>query len=345
MGELIKTAGDIDEGNLNDVLADGGDIVEDEEEESDFSSGFSDGGGTEDDDDEGNGKEGSGDGAGDDIAGDAIAPVIDGAGGEGGDGGVKEEAKELTPEEQIAELQAKLRTSQSKVGEYNSKLINERKKNQAPAAEVPKAPTATDLKDAMGNNEKLVALKEEFPEIGDALQDIVNQATSGVMESMPTAAKLDDLVKAGIAEAKGGLMLDMKHSGWETTVVTEEFVEFAYEGGPNVEERGLYFNLRDGKDPRADKFFDALIEKYPIWGDEKGRLLQSGSHDDAIDILDQYSASRTAQNEGGDTVVIPPAKKGKVNLARSVAATKSTSTPAGKVTDTEEDDFVSGFRG
>lgn len=170
------------------------------------------------------------------------------------------------------------------------------------------APTTAAITAAAGSSEKLEALKGEFPEWSDALDEQVGAMEvrlnerfdpegiqKGVAESL--SVQVGDALTNSTARLRQVLQVDMRHPGWEEDINTTDF--------------------QDWKSAQPDSV---------------QALADSTLARDAISLLDKYKgAKKTAADKTA----------AKSRLAAAVAPTRGgTAAQAGP---SEEDDFVSEY--
>lgn len=231
---------------------------------------------------------------------------------------------EPTVEEQMAEMRKAMRKIQGKNGELNAKLQKLSEAQTAP--EIKKT-----LEELLAENPKMGYMKEEFQEMYESQQAAAEITRQSIMDDLPAGLSPEE-TKAMIDRG----VLEVVHVGWQDTVKSEDFLAFAYQGGPSAEEVKEYLTAKRANDPESDIMFNTFMDQYPEWGDSKGRLLNSSYVSDAKNLLDQYEDHRSA-----------PARKAQINktrLSKNVAATKSSSEGQAKRRQTAEEAFEEGFK-
>ncbi len=188
-----------------------------------------------------------------------------------------------------------------------SKLQGQLEKQEAPK---PK-PTSETIRAAMTDKTKRDELRGDFSEFAEAMDESDDRVANAVGAAM-------DKFKAEMTEASSRSQndfdvkrnLDIRHPGWEATVSKEEFKSWVYEGGPDATERTDYENLLDyaqnlhGNSPtesaaifdKANKYYNDLLARYPVWANEKGSLFNDPSGASAVKLLDVYTENANIIN-------------------------------------------------
>lgn len=83
-------------------------------------------------------------------------------------------------------------------------------------------PSKQKIAEAMKSAEKMAALRQEYPEWGDAIEELVLAATDHVSQTIPDP----DTIRNMVEEARQKAIVDVKHPDWEETVSTEEFKQW-----------------------------------------------------------------------------------------------------------------------
>ena len=244
------------------------------------------------------------------------------------------EKPEITAEERMEALEKRLRRSESRYGELNSKS-----KTQLAQIEALKkgreAPTEEQAKAAMEDGEKFKELARDFPEWAGATKEAMEFATREIRSSMPDIDALRKEMDDKLEFAEISRKLDKKHDGWENTINTEEFIKYAYDGVSD-EDRDLYLDLKSKNDPRADEQFSYMLDSNPDWAESNGKLLASNDAKDVIKFLDEFKATQTPQDTGSSK---------KDRLRMNVAATNGSSKQSVKRNDSAEDAFIKACEG
>lgn len=83
-------------------------------------------------------------------------------------------------------------------------------------------PSKQKIAEAMKSAEKMEALRSEYPEWGEAIEELVLAATEHVSQRIPDP----DSIRGMVDEARQQAFIDFHHPGWEETVKTPEFNEW-----------------------------------------------------------------------------------------------------------------------
>lgn len=225
-------------------------------------------------------------------------------------------------------------------------VIEQQEQAPAPAP----APSDELMRKALTDQTAFTELKEDWPSHASILENMVT-AMGSILDSREDAMnqRFASRHKLGEQQLRTYIRLDNAHDGWEATVQGDEFKNWVYDGGPNLDERGIYNQLLGSEDPRADEYYGALLEKYPDWAENKGTLFGTNSAEASISLLDMHKAAREDQQEQqkqeDKQAEIDQRKAKQERLRRNIAPTSGTGT--GAVTpdyDQEVNDaFDSGF--
>ena len=188
-----------------------------------------------------------------------------------------------------------------------AKLQSEMSKNRAPPVKA--VPTSQQLQAAMGSQAKLDALKEDWPDLAEAIGEMkssVNTAVGGQMDKMRSEIikEMRAYNAEAIEDASVITKLDNKHPGWQNTSATQEFRDWVYKGGPSQQEilgyENRLYQARASKESapeqsaalfgQADAYYNQLLNLYPVWADDKGSLFGDSSGLSALKLLDKHKA-------------------------------------------------------
>ncbi len=134
----------------------------------------------------------------------------------------------------------------------------------AAKAEGADTPTQQQVTAALKDGAKMAALREEFPDWADAINEAVAENATAIeeriMQRMPKAEAADTANVVNEVVALKHLFIEMKHSSWTDTVKTPEFSEW--------------------------------LDAQP---DDVRKLAESESPKDAISLLDKFNDAQTAK--------------------------------------------------
>ena len=221
--------------------------------------------------------------------------------------------------------------------------------------------TSDQLRGAMGSKEKREALREDFSDFAQALDEMDDHFATSVgtaIDNLRTEFQTSSQQSSQDFEIRRNL--DIRHPGWETTVLDDTFKNWVYKDGPTEEERTTYENTLSyaqslhNNSPteanalynNANTYYNDLLAKYPTWAASKGSLYGDPSGDAALSLLDMHKKSLPAP-----TVTEPEIKdtantqiKNQQRLADNVAPTHGTSLRTPPDTDQDvEAAFSAGF--
>lgn len=227
-------------------------------------------------------------------------------------------------EDEDDKLAQRLRRVEGRLGSMNSdmqrmlsateELRSAMAAASATSAEGGDAPSRAQVKAALESGEKMAALKDEFPEWGEAMEEERNRTIDHLraefganMVSREDAERMaDDRARAAAAEARALARLDSRHDGWEDEVKLPEFVAWV----------------------RMD--------------DELVHLANSSVVKDSIELLDRWKEYRNTHIHGENREA--KQDRNQQRLRRSIPATSSRGATHDRVP-SEEDDFLAGFNG
>ena len=228
-------------------------------------------------------------------------------------------------------------------------------------------PTSEQIKEAMGNPEKLTELADQWP-------DLVAGITEGLQNVGNVVGNQIDIANTSMMEAwekkrvqadedlLNHVKIDIAHKGWQNTINGKDFNVWFYEGGPTSEESGKYSQLRALENSskktgtpeataalakEASDFYTHLLDLHPVWAGNKGNLYGSPSIDAAIELLDMFEdSSKPPQNADADANADADRDKRKKILADNVAPTdgQGRSSPTHNQESADEA-FLNGFNG
>jgi hypothetical protein len=164
--------------------------------------------------------------------------------------------------------------------------------------QVSTAPTQTQQTAAMKDPEKWAALKKDFPEWGEAINDFLTaNLPQGGLTADQVASQVEAKLAAEIAKRESR-RVERKHPGWKDTVKSKDFLDWRAQQDEHVNE-----------------------------------LSYSDDADDAIDMLDLFVKSKAAKPEP-TTTTTPTVQEGRSARLAAAAAPQR----AGRSTPTPKDD-------
>ena len=306
--------------------------------------------------------------AGDPPAGDVSADDAQGSDADDSTGdsptadGQTDDAGELEASDPIAELraeyEAKFRDVYGRFGGMNRQILDlTSAETTATGAD---APTSEQIQAAAQNSDKFDALKKDFPEWGEALEEqialVKGQLTEEFSQSSPPVdvdqirSDLATEIRAEVHVELEKNRVEFSHPGWENTLQTDEFQTWLYRDGPTPEQQSELRTLETSAAPEAADYLNDLIRQYPQWWSDRGSLVSSPKSVDAIALFDRYAAStaETADPEGDDPSpdALPAVRRQRSNKRLESAAAPTTGTRARPPQRTsEEQEFEAGFYG
>lgn len=177
------------------------------------------------------------------------------------------------------------------------------KLNQSGEKKGDPAPTASQIIEALSSTDKMDGLRREFPEYGEVLDEYGKSMTKAFEAQ---ERNFSTLMQKSAQELRAISRLDNAHPSWEDDIHSKEFESWLWEGGPSEEERTEYFRLvqqgESGKASpgQADDYFSLLMEQYPDWAEDRGKLYGDPSTQASIDLLSKYKGggNQKPSNEG-----------------------------------------------
>lgn len=283
---------DINEDALADVVDDHAADIEREQEEADFAAA---------------------------AAGEDVADVIGEA-----DGQAEHEDFDLTsiPPEAMARIEEKLtaqieqklsgrlRNIEGHIGGLNNTLKQLSAASKAAEAKGADSPTKVQISDAMQSGEKMAALRADFPEWAEALEEYGNQIISRIPQNVDVGAINQRLehthqaVQDSANRARQLARLDMTHPDWEQTIQSETYTNWL---------------LNQPQEIQA--------------------LTESVNAADAIRVLDAFKETLTASQS-----TLPASRRQNQRLEQALSPT-SGRTVTRRQHMTEEEEFVKAFNG
>jgi hypothetical protein len=225
------------------------------------------------------------------------------------------------------------------------KLQNQVADQKAP----PPRPTSEQILEAMTDKTKRDALREDWGDFASAMDEADLRVATAV------GAELDKFrleMTSQFSESQSNYdikrILDNSHPGWETTINTDSFKDFIYEGGPTATESTEYENVLSyaqslhNNSPeesktlygQANDLYAILLTKYPTWADTKGKLYGATDGGSAIKLLDLHKAAikpnETVEQQQQQAELAEKAallNQNKVILAANIAPTSGKHTP------------------
>ena len=182
-------------------------------------------------------------------------------------------------------------------------------------------PSSEQIRAAMTDKDKREALRVDFSEFADAMDEADDRVALAVGEALDKfKVEMSETQTRTQSDFESKRNLDIKHPNWEQTVATEDFKAWVFEGGPAESERKDYENLVNdaqalhGNSPtesaamfnKANKYYNELLTKYPTWATKKGTMFNDPSGTSAIKLLDVYVESTNIDNN--DEVIENEAK-------------------------------------
>lgn len=164
------------------------------------------------------------------------------------------------------------------------------------------APTEQQIQTASTSGEKWNALLESFPDFKDGLEERFAQIDAALKQQKPFDADglksdLQGFVSASTRELREFAKLDSKHDGWEDTINTPQFAEWAFSNGPTPTDQAQWKLLKSDSPDKAEEFFKQFEQRYPQWWKERGSHMASSNAKDAIALLDGFQAHNTAVSD------------------------------------------------
>lgn len=241
-----------------------------------------------------------------------------------------------------------------------SKLQSQLAKQDITEAEKPK-PTGDQIREAMVDKTKRDALREDWGDFAEALDEIDNQVSTAVGSELD---KLRQEMYSQNNQAQEHLAiqrnLDINHPGWESTISSDNFKNWIYKDGPSKEERDTYeqrigyaqqLNVEnmpsqaDALFTEANAYYNSLLTRYPTWANDRGSLYGDPSGDAAIKLLDMHKQTVDTTSHVNDTANVEQQAKNRQRLAANVAPTSGSGSASSPGAEQDaEAAFEAGFK-
>jgi len=154
------------------------------------------------------------------------------------------------------------------------------------------------VKNMMEGSEAFGAMKQDWPDHAETIETLGNAM----------ADQIDEQISATKAEMQGAVSVEVETEVMRRTVDeikkyhpnalevanSDDFREWVFSTEeesaltPNSQERENWTTLNAEQDPRAEKYYNALLDKYPDWAEDRGRLYGDSSAHSSISLLDKY---------------------------------------------------------
>lgn len=199
------------------------------------------------------------------------------------------------------------------------------------------APTDTQVAAAKGDMTKWNAMKEDFPEWWEAMEQRLQNVKGGGQVVDLDAVR--NQVRAEVASEMQVDFLDTHRDGWQETLNKQEFKDYVLDGGPSAERFEEMKALDKTDRVKADALFKEVQQEFPDWWKAKGRAFFSEKAKDAIKLLDGFEATSKTQTPAD----VPARNDNKARLEAAVAPTKANSRIQSRETITEEEAAKAAF--
>ncbi len=165
-------------------------------------------------------------------------------------------------------------------------------------------PSEQQIAAARKSSDKFEALKEEFPDWGEAIEEELKLFEQSLGSNRQPTVDLDSLrselkeeLRQEIARDREIDRLELQHPGWEQTVNTKEFMEWSLDGGPSVDAYRRYKALEQEDPERATETVNDWVREYPEWWGNRGAKVFSPRASDAAALIEQYSGTQTDEQK------------------------------------------------
>ncbi len=204
-------------------------------------------------------------------------------------------AEAATEYEKIMEgLSTRMRNLEGRMGGTMSKLdaIAEKMQPQPPATDQQPPTEAQQAQDEQEQNEAdLKKLLDDYPELKPVVDRLLGMnerlATLSGQPAQPgiTAEQVSAVAASVTDERLEAKRLDDKHEDWRQVVKTNEWITFALEGGPTIQD---YMAFNKMPEQAQNEILTQWQTTMPEWWDKKGKGIFSFNATDAIRLLDDY---------------------------------------------------------
>lgn len=219
--------------------------------------------------------------------------------------------------------------------ELKAALTAAQKSTEAAGGETP---TDAQVAAATGDMTKWNAMKEDFPEWWEAMEQRLQNVKGGGQ-----VVDLDAVRKQVREEVTSELQvdfLDTHRDGWLDTLSKPEFKDYVLDGGPSAERFEEMKALDKTDRAKADALFKEVQQELPDWWKSKGRAFFSDKAKDAIKLLDGFDATSKKDTPAD----VPARNDNKSRLEAAVAPTRATSGVVRREPETEQDAAAAAFK-
>jgi hypothetical protein len=125
-------------------------------------------------------------------------------------------------EAQLGQALQRLRHAEGHIGGLNSQLKQQLQAAQQVSSKGGDAPTAGEIRQAQQNPKAMDALKRDYPEFGQAMEEALNERMQLLGSQMPQQQAV--VTPAEISLLRREMAVEVRHPGWQDRVQTPEFV-------------------------------------------------------------------------------------------------------------------------
>lgn len=173
------------------------------------------------------------------------------------------------------------------------------------AAAGSKAPSETQVQQALSNPDAWAKLREEFPDWAGPVEAELKAIRNEIAASKGSAAStvnVEQIRQQAADEAEERAYIRMKHPDWKATVKTPEFRTWTLEGGPSTDAYQQMKSRQAANPSQRDEieaqFASQWSRDHPQWWADRGAAMFGNKADDAIKLLDGFSArSKKAEDD------------------------------------------------
>lgn len=196
----------------------------------------------------------------------------------------------------------RLKSSEGRV----AALQRELEVSKQAAKDANNSPTQQQINAASANSEKWVALKEDFPEWVEAIEERLSGVVGTEKESYNDAELRAQ--NANLSSELSSLRVELKHPGWEDTVNTAEFVQWMQTQPPEVLALAASSNPTDAI-KLLDQYSSITDKAQKVIDDRAKRLQQSVSTQTKAGQVPRKSAGDMSPEEYWDNLAKEKAAK------------------------------------
>lgn len=240
--------------------------------------------------------------------------------------------------QQLSSIPTQIRKLQGQFGTLNRDIKEaQTAARQQTHAAGSQAPTQAEIDEAAKNEQAWKELEEGYPEWASALGGQMKLLEKRLESRIPNV-NLDEFGNRILGAVEQRMQannqvqremgkLDIKHSDWENTINSDDYLNWFLQNGPTAEDFALYKEFEKSDPAKATAVLNEIIRLHPQWWSEKGSKWFSDHAKDAIDLLDAYTAPEAGERKPSGNP--PPAPSANSRSERNSKRLERAAVPAG----------------